>query len=855
MTAQLPLWLTETGSRLAVMLQDSEKVVRTPSSIELACLVRQAVWQAKDRGFGPVFELPNLCPWGEWPTSEIFLESNLNVVSVGGNLRITPNKWLPNWLTTQEEGDPFHLAFAMNPDVEKPRKDNPIPTDPAIREYFSHYRTPGQMEAIRATLGQPEGTTLTINLPTGTGKTLAILAPALTYPGTTIVVVPTTALAIDQEKRLQDLLSTSTTNTERFAYHGGLSKEEKEEFKTALVSGFKKVVFTSPEALLDSLYSQIVRLSDNRQLRALVIDEAHIVDEWGTGFRSEFQLASGFRRWLIKRQSDMGHQLLRTILLTGTLTTSSLETLHTLFGEDGKHEVVASMGTRPEIAYWKAESTDSQVRRDRLIETLKNAAMPCIVYVTRKTEDMNTNPTENVKELKNFLVSEGFSRTAAIDGDSTTAEKEYVIAEMPHAFGSPPNVDITVANSAFGLGIDIEGLRTVIHVCVPETVERFYQEAGRAGRDGRYATHIWMPAEQDWKLAKEMATKRVLTRATAESRWKSMDAGKKALGGGVFSLDTRATHANVEKGDTDLNTAWNNRTITMMARARMLEIEMIEPPKRDVDATEAQIKKMFDDFRKQVSVRSLDQTPSGWSKFEAVRKRQMEADQLSVSGVKSLGLRQCMNSVFQKTFTIEKFPFGVTATQRVVSQYACAGCPFCRKQNNKPKTYTPIGIPATSLLRTETSFSHHQLFLFKPDLESLADYILRLISRAQLFGFTHLIIDSSWGNGDNNVIEEIFKPRHQNTVWTRPDVFVEIQDLKSTFAFIQNYGRPTLILPSIDDSETVSTLLSKPEEFGRSFLVVSSDILFLPKLQRKTKEFDHFRVDRVSDLERIKGLS
>lgn len=364
-----------------------------------------------------------------------------------------------------------------------------------------------------------------------------------------------------------------------------------------------------------------------------------------------------------------------------------------------------------------------------------------------------------------------------------------------------------------------------------------------------------MPAEQDWKLAKEMATKRVLTRATAESRWDSMYASRKDLDGGIYSLDTRATHANVEKGDTDLNTAWNNRTITMMARARMLEIEMVEPPKRDINATESQMKKMFDDFRKQVSVRSLDQTSSGWSKFEAVRKRQMVADQLSVSGVKSLGLRQCMNSVFQKTFTIEEFPIGVTATQQVVSQYACAGCPFCRKQSNKPKTYTPIGIPATSLLRTETSFIHHQLFLFRPDLEDLPDYILRLISRAQSFGYTHFIFDSSWGEGDNKITHELFKARQQNAVWNRPDVFVEIQNLKTMFGAIENYGRPTLILPSIDDSGTVATLLSNPPEFGRSFLVVASETLFLPELLRKTKEFDHLRVDRESHIEMIKDLA
>ena len=854
MTNELPAWLKETGSRLTVMLQNPEQVVKKPSDIEVACLVRQAVWEAKDRELGPTFDLPIHCPWGEWPTSEVFAGSNLGVVLIGEKLQILPNEWLPNWLTTSEEGDPFHLAFAMNPNVEKPRRDNPIPTDPAIREYFSNYRTPGQMEAIRATLGQPEGTTLTINLPTGTGKTLAILAPALSYPGTTIVIVPTTALAIDQEKRLQDLLS-ATSKNERFAYHGGLTREEKEEFKTALAAGLKKVVFTSPEALLNSLQSQIVQLSDNRQLRALVIDEAHIVDEWGTGFRSEFQLASGFRRWLIKRQIEFGHQLLRTILLTGTLTTSSLETLHTLFGEDGKHEVVASMGTRPEITYWKAESTDTQKRRDRLVETLKNAALPCIVYVTRKTEDMNLNPTENVQDLKNFLVSQGFTRTAAIDGDSSTAQKEYVIAEMPHALGSAPNVDITVANSAFGLGIDIEGLRTVIHVCVPETVERFYQEAGRAGRDGRYATHVWMPAEQDWNLAEEMAKKRTLTRATAESRWDSMYAGKEDTDNGVYSLDTRATHGDIKNGDSDLNTAWNNRTITMMARARMLEIEMAEPPKIEAEATETEIKNMFEDFRKHVSVRSLDLTPGGWSEFERVRKRQMEADQSSVSGVKSLGEDQCINTVFQNTFTIEEFPFGVLATQPVRSQLACAGCPICRKQGSDPKSYTPLGIEPTIMLRTETGPTIQQLFLFSPNLDDLNDYLLRLISHAQSFGYTHFILDSSWAVGTHNIADEIFAARQYNTVWTRPDIFVEIRNLKTKFGAIEDYGRPTVILPSLDDTGTVSTLMSNPLEFGRSFILLASDNLYLPEIQRKTKEFQHLRVELPTDLEKIEDHS
>jgi hypothetical protein len=335
-----------------------------------------------------------------------------------------------------------------------------------------------------------------------------------------------------------------------------------------------------------------------------------------------------------------------------------------------------------------------------------------------------------------------------------------------------------------------------------------------------------------------------------------MYASKKTLEDGSYSLDTRATHGNIRNGDTDLNTAWNNRTITMMARSRMVEIEMLEPPTRKVDASEEEINKLFENFRKRLRVRSLDLTNAGWSKFERVRKRQMDAEELSISGVKSLGLHQCMNSVFQKTFTIEDFPIGVVATQAVRSQYACAGCPVCRKTlGYKPETYEPVGIPATSMLRTETKAIHHHLFLFRPDLEDLPEYLLRLIKHAQSFGYSHYIIDSSWGKGEHEVFDAIWKPRQQNVIWDRPDIFVEIRDLKSTFGFIQNYGRPTFVLPSSDDSGTVANLLSEPEDFGRSSLVVASDDLYLPELQRKTKEFDHLRVESSADLEKIRDIS
>ena len=842
-------WITATGSRLGVLLSSNEEMKRIPSEIELACLVRQATWEAIDRGFSGPFRLPELTPWGNWPSISAFKRSNLVATQVSTHLQVTPEPWTPSWLTDEEQGDPFRLSFKMNPDVNKPRLDSPSPSDPVIRDLFENYRTPGQLEAIRAALGQPPGTTLTINLPTGTGKTLAILAPALSFPGTTIVVVPTTALAIDQEKRLQEILLKRGIKTERYAYHGELPKAEQDEFRDSLKAGTKKIVFTSPEALIASLREPVRKLAEQGQLRALVIDEAHIIDEWGNGFRSEFQLASGMRRWLLKIQSERGIEQFRTILLTGTLTSTCLETLHTLYGEEGKHEVVASMGTRPEISYWIAETVDRDLRRKRLIELLAHTSMPCLVYVTRRTEDMGGNPTENVQDLKSFIESSGFGRVAAIDGGSSTREKEDVIDAMSHSANSTPKIDITVANSAFGLGIDIEGLRTVIHMCVPETVERFYQEAGRAGRDGHYASHIWMPADQDWKLASRMAKKKTLLQETARSRWESMKASPKDPVGQSFSVDTRAIHQDkIKNGDTEKNTGWNNKTLTMMARAGMIQIEMLEPPKRSDDLSEEDYSVQLKDFIKKVRVRSVDTTKSGWKKFDIVRNRQTVADDLSISRVKELGKQTCMNTIFEEAFSIESFPDGVVATQSIKSQYACAGCPVCRKRKFDPQTYTPRGIPPARMLRTESSHQQSHLVLYKSGQNDLSGYLQRLLRQAAFANYTHIIVDPHW----KELLPEFWSAIwNSKQLWPQPDVFVDSLDLATKLGFTRNYSRPTVLLPSPDDVETISSLLSNPEQIERSFILVTRNDLMLNNPRQLTKEVQHFRLENADDIDKI----
>ena len=295
MTFNIPYWLNK-DTRLHRLLVD-HKSISAPSDVEIASLLRQAIRESQSHVAEPSVELPLESPWGAWPDEATFASCGISIVRTIDGIHLSVQPWSPAWLACQPNQDPFEKAFQTNADLYPARRrDNPILADPAVSRFIKTYRTPGQREAVRAALGQPEGSTLTINLPTGTGKTLAIIGPALSLRGTTIVVVPTTALAIDQEKRLKEDFRRLGQTEEWHAYHGELDESVQERFREQLLEGSKRVVFTSPEALNGSLRYCVMELAKLGRLRALVIDEAHIVEEWGSSFRPDFQMLAGLRK-------------------------------------------------------------------------------------------------------------------------------------------------------------------------------------------------------------------------------------------------------------------------------------------------------------------------------------------------------------------------------------------------------------------------------------------------------------------------------------------------------------------------------------------------------------------------------
>ena len=205
-----------------------------------------------------------------------------------------------------------------------PAVDFRVPGDPfladALGPAFTDYSSPGQRQAIRTVLTAQDSATVVVNLPTGTGKSAVAIAPALLRSatgGVSVMVVPTTSLALDQERAVQEHLAESEPGRDdpaRFVTSG--ARRIPSVSRSALRSGRNPAtIFGSPELLLTSLAPSLYAAAEAGHLRYFVVDEAHIVASWGVEFRPEFQALSGFRRDLLRVATTARQPGFKTILM------------------------------------------------------------------------------------------------------------------------------------------------------------------------------------------------------------------------------------------------------------------------------------------------------------------------------------------------------------------------------------------------------------------------------------------------------------------------------------------------------------------------------------------------------------
>ena len=586
---------------------------------------------------------------------------------------IDARPWEPQWLRGSRERPADEAAMRG----ERRRWINREPeADPWVRKHFGipTYRGPGQALAVRAALHMDAGTTIVVVLPTGEGKSLVFHTLAAAHPGKTIaVVVPTVALALDQHMVLAER---DPTISRHHAYVGGSNNAERNEAIVSRVrEGKQPLLFAAPEAFVSSLREPLLQSARAGRLAALVIDEAHLVDAWGTEFRNEFQLLGALVAEL--RAEASADAAPRVVCLSGTLNQTAFETLRALFPSEAPMErvsLVAAARLRPESDIWIAEPCESPAARaERVLEALRFLPRPAILYVTR---------VDDANEWRARLAVAGFLRVGVVHGKTPSHERERVLERWRKG-----ELDLVVGTSAFGLGIDFAHVRAVVHACVPESIDRYYQEIGRAGRDNRSAIALIVPARTDFPMAESLSSKKVISEELGLARWRAMFFGADARrGDGVHRIlvDVGTSPAYEPDMRSDRNENWNCNVLNLMVRAGIIRY--------------AGLARRADDGQTLLAVDICDERhleDTLWSeRIGPLRARLKAADRRGYEAIERL-LRgtNCPSTSFAQMYELEDDGVTFAVTR------ACGGCRACRAASpgwfadwpSPPRTALTIG--------------------------------------------------------------------------------------------------------------------------------------------------------------------
>ncbi len=332
-----------------------------------------------------------------------------------------------------------------------------------LKSRFKHsgFR-PGQAEVVAAAL---EGHDVLAVMPTGAGKSLTYQLPAVVRPGVTVVVSPLIALMKDQVEALRAKgISAAMLN----------SSQTLEESK-AVLANLKSLnlLYVAPERLRSKdLLEPLKRLGVQR----LVVDEAHCVSSWGHDFRPDFLRLGELRRLLGSPPVSA---------LTATATRHVQDDIVRVLEMSTDVVRIVTGFDRPNLAYRVVRVPGEQAKLEALRLLLEKSAKPGLVYVGTRKE---------AEELAGLCTAWGL-RASHYHGARPAAERDGV----QNAFMAG-KLEVVVATNAFGMGVDKSNVRFVVHYRLPGTIEAFYQEAGRAGRDGKPSRCVLLYDTKDRQL-------------------------------------------------------------------------------------------------------------------------------------------------------------------------------------------------------------------------------------------------------------------------------------------------------------------------------------------------------------------
>ncbi|WP_336724377.1 RecQ family ATP-dependent DNA helicase [Cellulosimicrobium cellulans] len=355
--------------------------------------------------------------------------------------------------------------------------DEPTLADVRVtaREVFG-YRDlrPGQREAISALL---DGRDVLLVLPTGAGKSAVYQVPGLELPGPTLVVSPLIALQQDQ---VRSLLELGDDDARAAAVSSAVPAAERRAALEAAASGELEFLFLSPEQLANDEVLDAVRAA---RPSLVAVDEAHCVSTWGHDFRPEY-LRVGERLDTLDPRPPV---LALTATASPPVREDVAERLHL---RDAT--VIVRGFARPGIALEVVRAVEAADKDRAVVERVRAEAEHGVGIVYVGTRRRTT-------EVADVLAQAGL-RTAAYHGGLRRAERD----EAQRRF-TEDELDVVVATSAFGMGIDKPDVRFVVHADVPGSPDSYYQEVGRAGRDGEPAVAVLFYRPEDLGLQRYFA--------------------------------------------------------------------------------------------------------------------------------------------------------------------------------------------------------------------------------------------------------------------------------------------------------------------------------------------------------------
>ena len=319
-----------------------------------------------------------------------------------------------------------------------------------LKKYFGFDTFKGNQEAIINSIISGKDTF--VLMPTGGGKSLCYQLPALLLEGTAIVISPLIALMKNQVDAMRNF---SEEDGIAHFLNSSLNKQEIEDVKKDILSGKTKLLYVAPESLTKVENIDFLR---NIKISFYAVDEAHCISEWGHDFRPEYRRI----RPII---SEIGIQPL--ITLTATATPKVQHDIQKTLGMIDA-AVFKSSFNRPNLYYEVRDKTD-QVDREIIKYILSQGSKSGIVYcLSRKKVD-------DFAEILQANDIRALPYHAGMDAASRSSNQDAFLMEK---------ADVIVATIAFGMGIDKPDVRYVIHYDIPKSLEGYYQETGRAGRDG-----------------------------------------------------------------------------------------------------------------------------------------------------------------------------------------------------------------------------------------------------------------------------------------------------------------------------------------------------------------------------------